>query len=377
MQDDIFVIDGVTHCYDMRPENFAEPRYAGPINELQQGLYATQPPGYDLDPRYTAVDYPIEDTAGILFRESHTDVAIYHPLPIYFYKDGLSGFAKGLQALERWPDRFIGSYVTVDPMRPDAIGDFERQFEAVDAVGRVMGLKLYPISYHEGKTTPWRMDDPAIGFPLYERARDLGLKTVAIHKSLPLGPAPTGEAFHPRDVEGAADAFPDLTFEIVHGGMSFTEEVAWLLGRMPNIWLNLETFNLILALRPEVFGEIFAQLLSVTGEAGLERMFWSSGTNNCHARPGLEALMDFQLTDEQRSRSGLFTPIPAITHEHKRALLGGNLARLHGLDIETLGAAIADDEFSRATAGGLADPYSTTTMAGKTLHEFPGVASHV
>jgi predicted TIM-barrel fold metal-dependent hydrolase len=375
MQDDIFVIDGVTHCYDMRPENFADPRYAGPINELQKGLYAAQPPGYDLDPAYTAVDYPVEDTAGILFRESHTDVAIYHPLPIYFYKDGLSGFDKGLEAISRWPDRFIGSYLTVDPMRPDAVDEIERQYEAVNKVSRVMGLKLYPISFHEGSATPWRMDDPKIGFPLYERARDLGLHTIAIHKSLPLGPAPDGEAFHPRDVEGAADAFPDLTFEIVHGGMSFTEEAAWLLSRMPNIWLNLETFNIILMLRPEVFGEILAGLLSVAGEAGIDRMFWASGTNNCHARPGLEAFMDFQFTEDQLRRFGLFAPIPQLTLEHKRAILGGNLARLHGLDIDALGAAIADDEFSQATANGLADPYSTTTMAGKTLHEFSGVGA--
>jgi predicted TIM-barrel fold metal-dependent hydrolase len=377
MQDDIFVIDGVTHCYDMRPENFAEPRYAGPINELQQSLYATQPPGYDLAPESTAVDYPIDDTAGILFRESHTDVAIYHPLPIYFYKDGLSGFEKGLEAIERWPDRFIGSFVTVDPMRPDPIGDLERQFAAVDAVGKVMGLKLYPISYYEGKTTPWQMDDPNIGFPLYERAVELGLRNIAIHKSLPLGPAPEGEAFHPRDVEGAADAFPNITFEVVHGGMSFTEEMAWLFGRLPNIWLNLETFNIILSLRPQVFGELLATLLTVTGEAGIERMFWASGTNNCHARPGLEAFMDFQFTEDQMNRNGLFTPVPQLSHEHKRAILGGNVARLHGLDVEALKGAIADDEFSRATANGLADPYSTTTMAGKTLSPFPGVGSHV
>ena len=370
MEDDIFVIDGVTHCYDMRPENFAEPRYAEPINELQKGLYAGQPPGYDLDPEYTEVDYPIEDTAGILFRESNTDVAIYHPLPIYFYKDGLSGFEKGLEAVTKWPDRFVGSYVTVDPLRPDPIGDLERQFAAVDEVSTVLGLKLYPISYYEGRTSPWRMDDPKIGFPLYDRARELGLRNVAIHKSLPLGPAPEAEAFHPRDVEGAADAYPDLTFEIVHGGMSFTEESAWLFGRLPNVWLNLETFNIILMLRPEVFGELLSTLLTVSGEAGLERMFWASGTNNCHARPGLEAFMRFQFTEDQMNKNGLFAPVPQITHEHRRAILGGNLARLHGFDVEAMQAAIADDEFSRATADGLAEPYSTTTLAGRTLHRY-------
>ena len=79
---------------------------------------------------------------------------------------------------------------------------------------------------------------------------------MAIHKSLPLGPAPNADAFHPRDVEGAAEAYPDITFSIVHGGMSFTEETAWLLARFPNIWINLESLNIVLMLRPRVFAEI-------------------------------------------------------------------------------------------------------------------------
>ena len=212
--------------------------------------------------------------------------------------------------------------MAIDPMRPDPVGELERQFEAISSVSRVFGLKLYPIGYHDGTTTPWRMDDPKIAFPLYDRALQLGVHNVAIHKSLPLGPAPQADAFHPRDVEGAADAYPELTFEIVHGGMSFTEETAWLLARLPNIWLNLETFNMILALRPEMFGELLAGLLSVSGEAGIERMFWASGVNNCHARPGLEAFVDFQFTDSQLQRNGLFGPVPQLTRAHKRAILG-------------------------------------------------------
>ena len=43
--------------------------------------------------------------------------------------------------------------------------------------------------------------------------------------------------------------FPDLTFEIVHGGMAFNEETAWLLGRFPNVWVNLETLNIVLVKR--------------------------------------------------------------------------------------------------------------------------------
>jgi uncharacterized protein len=372
VQDDIFVIDGVAHSFNMDESNFANPKYAGAINELQSALFGAMPAGYGLDEASTCKDWPIEDTAHLLFRESRTDVAIFHPVPIFFYKDGLSGFHKALEATRRWPQRFIGSYCAVDPLRPDPLGEFERQCEQLD---NPLGLKLYPVGYHEGTVTPWRMDDPKLGFPLYEKARELGITSIAVHKSVPLGPAPNGEAFHPRDVEGAAEAFPDLTFSIVHGGMSFTEETAWLLARFPNIWINLETFNIMLALRPRVFAETLAGVLSVAGEGAVSRMYWGSGAMNCHPRPGLEAFMDFQFPDELIDRSGTFFPIPQLTHEHKRAILGGNLARLHGFDLDALKASIADDEFAAAQDGPLPAPYSTTSLAGAVKQPLPDAAT--
>ena len=368
MQDDIFVIDGVAHAFDMSEANYADARYAAPINELMAGLLASQGPGYDVNPAASEKDWAVDDTANILFRESKTDVAIFHPVPIYFYKDGLCGFHKALEATKRWPDRFVGSYVTVDPLMDDPLGEMERQFEQLD---NPVGLKLYPISYHKSEVTPWRMDDPKLGFPMYEKAQELGLKCVAIHKSLPLGPAPSGgDAFHPRDVEGAAAAFPDINFSIVHGGMSFTEETAWLIARFENIWINLETWNLVLTLRPTVFAEMFAGLLSIAGEGAIQKMFWASGAMNSHPRSGLEAFMDFQFTAEQMDRQGLFFPVPQLTHEHKRAILGGNLARLHGFDVDTLAANIAGDEFAQDSGAELPVPYSTTSVSNDIMTPF-------
>jgi predicted TIM-barrel fold metal-dependent hydrolase len=360
VQDDIFVIDGVAHAFNMSEENFADARYAGAVNDLQSALFGSQPPGYDLEPAATIKDWPVDDTANILFRETYTDVAIFHPVPIYFYKDGLSGFHKAVEATERWPQRFIGSYCTVDPLRPDALAEVERQ---VEQLANPVGLKLYPIGYNDGGVSPWRMDDPKIGFPLYEKCLQLGLKNVAVHKSLPLGPAPNGDAFHPRDIEGAANAFPDITFSIVHGGMSFTEETAWLIARFPNIWINMETLNIVLMLRPRVFAEILAGIMSIAGEGAIERMYWASGAMNCHPRPGLEAFMKFQFPDDVLNRTGMFFPIPQLTDEHRRMILGGNLARLHGFDIESLAEGIKDDEFSGTQGAELPDPYSTTTMS--------------
>jgi predicted TIM-barrel fold metal-dependent hydrolase len=361
MQDDIFVIDGVAHSFDMSDNNLAEPRYADPLRQLQASFFAAAPKGYDLDPGATLKDWPVDDTANLLFRESRTDVAIFHPVPIFFFKDGLSGFHKAVEATKRWPKRFIGSYVAVDPLRKDPLGEMERQFEQLD---NPVGLKLYPVSYHDGDVTPWRMDDPKIGFPLYEKALELGLTNVATHKSLPMGPSPSGgDAFSPIDVDGAAAAFPDINFSIVHGGMSFTEETAWLLARFPNVWVNLETFNIIIMLRPHVFGELLAGILGVAGEAALERLYWSSGAMNSHPQPGLDALMKFQFTEDQLERHGIFFPIPQLTHEHKRALLGGNIARLHGLDMDALAAGIKGDEFDGGHEAELPIPWSTTSVA--------------
>jgi predicted TIM-barrel fold metal-dependent hydrolase len=360
MQDDIFVFDGVTHSFDMSEANFADPRYARGLTDLQSALFGAMPSPYGLEPEATLKDWPIEDTVNMLFQESYTDVAIFHPVPIYFFKDGLSGFHKALEATRRWPKRFVGAYCTVDPLRPDALGEFERQFEALE---RPVGLKLYPIGYDDDKVSPWRMDDPEVGFPLYEKCRELGVTAVAIHKSLPLGPAPNGDAFHPRDVEGAADAFPDINFSIVHGGMSFTEETAWLVARFPNIWINMETLNIVLALRPTVFAEIMAGIMSVAGEGVIDRMYWASGAMNCHPRPGLEAFIDFQFPQSVLDRYGTFFPPPQLTVEHKRKILGENLARLHGFDLAELAAGIEDDEFSGTQGALLAEPYTTTSMA--------------
>lgn len=370
MLDDIFVIDGVSHAFDMSEANFADPALAAPVNALQSGLFAAQPPPYGLEAEATCKDWPVEDTANLLFRESPTDVAIFHPVPIFFYKDGLSGFHKAKQATERWPNRFVGSYVAIDPLRPDPLGEMERQVEELD---NPVGLKLYPIGYHDGEVTPWQMDDPKIGFPLYEKARELGLTKVAVHKSLPLGPAPSGgDAFHPKDVEGAAAAFPDMIFSIVHGGMAFSEETAWLVARFENIWINMETLNIVLTLRPRVYERMLAGLLSIAGEAAIDRMYWGSGAMNCHPRPGLEAFLDFQFSEETMDTEGIFSPVPQLTHEHKRAILGGNIARLHDLDIDALAAGIKDDEFARDSGDELPAPYSTTTLADAVLEPAAG-----
>jgi len=180
---------------------------------------------------------------------------------------------------------------------------------------------------------------------------------------VPLGPVPM-EHYRVSDIDRAADAFPDLAFEIVHGGMAFVEETAWQLARFPNVYVNLEILHQFVVARPAAFTQALAGLLDVGGPAAIEKIFWGTGCMAVHPQPSLEAFWyDFEFPPELVKGRGT----PQLTHEAKRKILGENYARVIGLDLEGARAAIVDDEFAQRRLAGRAAPYSTTKVAGKVV----------
>ncbi len=206
------------------------------------------------------------------------------------------------------------------------------------------------------------MNDPKIAFPVYERALKHGIKVIAVHKAVPLGPVVAEDAFNPGDLEGAAGAFPDLSFEIVHGGIAFSEETGWLLARFDNIYINLEVSNIILERRPRTFGKMLMELLKVGGMPVLDRFLWATGCSLAHSRPTIDAFCRYEIPEDLLQDAGLFGSLSQITDTHKRGILSGNYARLHGIDIPAVQRAITDDEFSLARRRDPSpEPWSTTS----------------
>ena len=362
MINDIFVVDAVTHPYNFDESNFAVPKDARVIAELSYQMVRNPPNrAYELPPEVYLRDWPVEDLANVLFHESQTDVAVMHPLPINAYHDGLCSVEKAIEARKRYPGRFIGAYAAVDPLTgADAVRSLTEQVEMLQP----LGLKLYPNSWAKGKLELWRMDDPKIAYPLYAKALELGITHVAVHKAVPIGHVPVGDSYNPSDLEGAASTFPEMTFEIVHGGLAFLEPTSWLLSRFDNVYVNMEIQNIVLERRPRAFAEILLGLLRVGGNTMLKRLFWGSGTTLHHPRPALEALADYAFPEDLLEGAGLFAPIRQLGLEDKRGLLGENYARLHGLDLVAMKAAIANDEFSATNSGEhIAAPYSTISLA--------------
>lgn len=344
------VIDAVIHAYNMDPSNYAN-KFAKPLADLvYQSGQALGSSRYRLTPEQFYRDWSIEEAVNQVLVESDTDLAVYHVLPIFSFHDGICNLDKALEATKRWPDRII-TYCGVDPMSETALDELERQVELLKPVG----LKLYPNSWLGEQIRGWKMDDPEIAFPLFERAQQLGIKVVAVHKALPLGPVPM-EHYKVDDIDRAALAFPDLNFEIVHGGMAFLEETAWQLARFPNVYVNLEITSALAVTRPLAFTQAMAALIGPGGPGAIERILWGTGAMAFHPAPLLETFWHkFAFPEELVAQAGL----PQITQEAKRKILFDNYSHITGLDLHARLARCQGDAFERAKAGGIAEPFST------------------
>ncbi|PLS18601.1 amidohydrolase [Bacillus sp. M6-12] len=359
MIEDVIVIDGVAHTYNLDRNNHASGRYSDAVSELVWGsCYPLSQQGYRVPRESFLRDWDIEETANMLFLESNTDLAVHHVLELNAYKDGLVSYEKTRAIKERWPDRFI-VYAGVDPLRGKAaLEDLERQVEVLKPVG----LKLYPSSWGADNVRGWHMDDPEVAFPFFEKARELGLGTVAIHKAVPLGPIPM-QHYKVDDIDRCADAFPDLNFEIVHGGMAFIEETAWQLARFPNVYVNIEILSALAVTKPQAFLQAMAGLISAGGPVALDKIIWGTGCMAFHPQPLLEAFWnDFAFPEELVNGHGL----PRMDKEAKRKILGENFARMIGFDLQKAKQRTVGDEFDkkRKETGGNASPFSTTKVSG-------------
>ena len=351
MIDDVFIVDAIAHCLDYSDVNCVTG--AGePVQELLWNIHqAWNPPEILLPREAVLMQMAPETMARTLFLESDVDFAVTHHLPTYsWFADGLTTRAQNEELVNRWPQRFLG-YAGVDPTQgmDVAIRQLEEQ---VDSCPSLVGLKLYPAAVNPYRS--FRLDDAEM-FPLYERALELGLKVVGVHKAVPLGPVPLSP-YHVSDVDGAALHFPDLKFEIVHAGMAFAEETAIALAQFPNVYANLEITTGWLSAPRGPKGLFYDALGMFLHWGGVEKIFFSTTAMATHPQPVLRSVWDMEFPSETLDKYGL----DQVTRADKELLLGGSYLKMLDLDVEKLMAGIADDEFAQeraARGGGLVEPH--------------------
>lgn len=335
--DDLLIVDAVVHALNLTPENVV----AGPSPEaLLSGIYGLHemlsPTGarYRLNKQQMLRDWSAEELERLLFLESDVDAAIYHSLPLTdFFNDGLVSLDKGIELRRRNPDR-VQLYAAVNPLEEDVLDKVEY---LVKEIG-VLGLKIYPARLVNGETVPVRLDDPNAGKRVVERAVDLGVRCIGVHKYFPIGPTRLS-AYHPEDVE-IAGLYPEINFEVLHPGFAFLDETCWLLARYPNVYVNLEWSLSLMFQSPRRFAEVLGNLLKWGGE---DRILWASGACLVHPQAVLEAFLEFSIPEDLVAGYGF----PPLTPQIKRKILGENYCRLHNLDPVALKRGASQDRRRR------------------------------
>lgn len=191
----------------------------------------------------------------------------------------------------------------------------------------------------------WRLDDPAIGIPLLERARKLGVRTICIHKGLPFGGQDAAFATC-DDVGPAAKLFPDINFVLYHAGFETgTREQAFdaranrrgidtlvrslqAAGIAPNanVYAELGSTWRSLMRDPTAAAHALGKLI---GAVGADNVLW--GTDSIwygSPQDQIQAFRAFEIAPVLVERNGYAALTPAL----KAKVFGLNAARLWNID---------------------------------------------
>jgi len=189
------------------------------------------------------------------------------------------------------------------------------------------------------------MDDRKQAFPVFEYLQSKGVRHVATHKLVGYT-GPETAALGIDDYYEAAAAFPDLTFHLVHAGWLLFEEAAELMRQRENVTAVLEGPMLWTIYDPDNFNKMMSVFMR---KVDIDRIIYASTAPNQHPYWIVNNFFDYQ------PPSGASF---MITDYQKAKILGGNLARYHGIDIAARRTLLAKDKYARAKAvNGLREPY--------------------
>ena len=235
---DIFVFDNAVHMYDLSDENL---KRGDADLDRQWHLHigaVRRPPGQDAHYGFAephgsfARSWNAQDLGKYLFEDTSTDMAMAQAVPLYdVYHNGFAPVQAQYEFTQAYPERtlFCGA---VDPSYPSVEGAIEEMERQVKDMGAV-SFKFY--NAHLDNMS-WACDDEKKAYPMYEKARELGINVVQFHKGFPISRARL-EDLTPLDIQQAAMDFPDMTFAVHHLALPYFEEVVYLAARFENVHL--------------------------------------------------------------------------------------------------------------------------------------------
>ena len=280
-----------------------------------------------------------------IFVDSETDVGVFSGLP----NGGTPLGPKAMIDTRDLVNQLAGSERSLAQAVCDPTGDWpnttiDRMEEQVKAGARA--LKCYTYSGN------WRLDDDytnstfhkpgtIIAEPMLQRAQDLGLRLVNIHKGLPaIFASGSEETVRATDFPRAVEKFPKLNFCAYHsayfgegdhpeGKVGLTEWVE-VIGSIPKksrkrVYSEIGSTYAILQANPESAAHFIGSLLKALGPKnilwGTDSIWWGS------PQYLIDSFKLLTIPEQMQEQFGY----PPLTEKTKRRILGLNVARLYGV----------------------------------------------
>ena len=220
-------------------------------------------------------------------------------------------FVNRANALPDPPTGPAGRLIAFASLNPFIDGDLAVRLEELVTEHGFRGIKVYPVYQHHYTNDP-RM------YPLYAKAQELGIPAL-VHTGSSVFQGARIKYGDPLHLDDVAIDFPGLNLLMAHGGRPFWYQQAfWMARRHPNVYLEIS------GLPAKKLLEYFPRLEDIPDKV----VYGSDWPGNPYLRRNIEAIERLPLSDET-----------------KAAVLGGNAARLLGLEAEQR---VAETEQDRA-----------------------------
>src|SRR5712664_954637 len=174
-----FIVDAHTHICTRKDG------YIPGVNTTERGMWFVQL----LDDLGKAMGLPngtkdmtVENFGKLILEGSDTSVAVFNPFGFredYGGKDMIP-IEEQAEVKKRWPTRtvMLGGGLTPNQGLSETL---ERMTMFVEKY-QISGLKLY--TFDSTKKRGWWFDDQKLAYPMWEKARKLGLKNIGCHKGI-------------------------------------------------------------------------------------------------------------------------------------------------------------------------------------------------
>ena len=265
-------------------------------------------------------------------------------------------------------------------VNPNQQGDLESMDELAEKWG-VAAWKCYTQWGPDG--VGFFMTDPDTGIPFIEKARQLGIKNICIHKGIPFGRR-SYEHSTCTDIGAIAARYPDVNFLIYHAG--YVPESAegpydpergdgvdalirsvleHGLGLGSNVYAELGTTWRMLMRDPTEAAHCVGKLVKYLGEDNV--LYGSDCVWYGSPQDQIQAFRALQISAEFQERYGYAAMTPTL----RAKILGLNGARVYGIELDEILERASRDKVAVARENYRNDPSPHfLTYGPKTRREF-------